>query len=239
MSARFDIVAKFKRSVSREKTSNQFSRSPGALCATERAPVWSAYSRANGFMNREFSYEVFTHDELLSEEWRAIPGLEGCFEVSSLGAVRRIAHVRLSAKGWHRHLSEKTMRQYVNGQYFKVSVPLDHGLVHRLVAHAFIPNPLSLPWINHLDGQKLNNRVANLEWCSTSRNQQHAYDTGLKPKLFGQANGRCKLTLEQVEEIKLLRGTMTHRELAARFGISKSQLGHIFYGFSWNHLNAA
>lgn len=55
-------------------------------------------------------------------------------------------------------------------------------LVHRLVAMAFIPNPLKLKEVNHKDGNKLNNRVENLEWVSRSQNIKHGIDTGLIPK---------------------------------------------------------
>lgn len=51
--------------------------------------------------------------------------------------------------------------------------------IHRLVAEAFIPNPLNLPQINHKDGNPLNNHKDNLEWCTYAQNTQHAYDTGL------------------------------------------------------------
>lgn len=59
--------------------------------------------------------------------------------------------------------------------------------IHRLVAEAFIPNPNNLPIINHIDGNKLNNIVSNLEWCTSKQNTIHAYKTGLmKTKQINQ-----------------------------------------------------
>lgn len=55
--------------------------------------------------------------------------------------------------------------------------------VHRLVANAFLPNPLHLPQINHIDGNTKNNKVTNLEWCTPSHNTKHSYDIGLHKKI--------------------------------------------------------
>lgn len=62
--------------------------------------------------------------------------------------------------------------------------------VHRLVAEAFLPNPDNKPQVNHIDGNTLNNKVDNLEWCDNSQNQLHAYKIGLKRRLNGCLNHR-------------------------------------------------
>ena len=75
--------------------------------------------------------------------------------------------------------------------------------VHRLVAEAFIPNPNNLPQINHIDGNKDNNYVSNLEWCDQSHNFKYAYATGLVSKEKQSINCHLrKLTEAQVSYIK-------------------------------------
>ena len=69
--------------------------------------------------------------------------------------------------------------------YLKVTLSLDgkakQASVHRLVALHFLPNPYGHPQVNHKDGNKLNNAVANLEWVSAEENAAHALETGLRP----------------------------------------------------------
>ena len=73
--------------------------------------------------------------------------------------------------------------------------------LHRLIAQAFIPNPLNKPCINHKNGIKTDNRIENLEWCTNLENMQHGYRTGLINNT-GENNGQSKLTWKQVEEIR-------------------------------------
>lgn len=101
--------------------------------------------------------------------------------------------------------------------YWRVSIPSEIGnkasrkyySIHRLVAVAFIPNPNNLPQINHIDGNKDNNHVENLEWCDNSFNQKHAVATGLKD--ISKCSAHCnlrKLTEEQVCFIKSMWNTV-------------------------------
>lgn len=94
--------------------------------------------------------------------------------------------------------------------------------VHRLVAKLFIPNPNGLREINHKDGNKLNNKVSNLEWVTTQENQLHARDMGLTS---------CKINMEIANKIRQDKGT--HRFLAKKYGLKKTQIGMILSNKCW------
>lgn len=94
--------------------------------------------------------------------------------------------------------------------YYSVRVSLGsrnkktHILIHKAVAYTFLQNQNNLPEINHKDGNKLNNNVSNLEWCTSHENQQHKYDIGLfnKNKIIGENNHNAKLSWNDVEYIR-------------------------------------
>ncbi len=109
-------------------------------------------------------------------------------------------------------------------------------LVHRLVAEAFIANPENLPCVNHKDGNKQNNAADNLEWCSYSDNQKHAYRTGLK-SAKGVLNSQHKLTEVQVKEIrssyvKRSQGRNS-RDLAKKYNVNPKTILDIVNGKLW------
>lgn len=114
------------------------------------------------------------------EDWKDIKNYEGLYQVSNLGNVRRMKFINNIIKKNKIYSISKGKN---NSGYLKVSLYKDNKmknkLVHRLVAEAFIPNPNNLPQVNHIDGNKLNNNVSNLEWCSQSQNMKHAYKLGL------------------------------------------------------------
>lgn len=124
------------------------------------------------------------------EKWRAIPGFEGAYEVSSCGQIRTVAHVieySYIRKGvFGQKIKVKTSRtvksklikpQKQKNGYLLVHLH-KHGkrgayLVHRLVALSFIPNVHKKEQVNHIDGDKENNCSDNLEWVTNGENQKH------------------------------------------------------------------
>lgn len=112
------------------------------------------------------------------------------------------------------------------------------GLIHRLVAEAFIPNPENKPCVNHRDGNKLNNHVSNLEWCTYSENMKHAVALGLNanPAFSGEKHPMHKLTADNVRRIRFLHeGGVPSPDIAREFGITKEQVYNIIKGKHWKH----
>lgn len=112
-------------------------------------------------------------------------------------------------------------------------------LVHRLVAEAFIPNPENKPQVNHIDGDKTNNRVENLEWVTNGENQAHAFKNNLQKGNFEHPNS--KLTLEQVLYIKnnCVVGSKIYgmQTLAKKFNVCNSTIKQIIQGKSYRYVN--
>lgn len=112
-----------------------------------------------------------------------------------------------------------------------------HYSVHRLVAKAFIDNSLNKPCVNHIDGNKQNNHVNNLEWCTHGENLKHAYDSGLRD-LFGTAKRMRRLTEQQVCEIRATYVRGKHSDynsygLAKKYGVSPNTIQKIVKGKSY------
>ena len=123
--------------------------------------------------------------------------------------------------------TNKIKSQYVGSTgYYMVSFSYKNKSkskrVHRLLAINFIPNPNNYKFINHIDGDKLNNDLNNLEWCTHSHNMKHAFKTGLVNNT-GEKNGMSKLNKSKVVEIKrLIKNGMSQQGIANKFNVSRS-----------------
>ncbi len=106
--------------------------------------------------------------------------------------------------------------------------------IHRLVAETFIDNPDNKPFVNHINGDKGDNTVFNLEWVTTAENNQHARETGLLVTPKGEDSRLSLLTNEQVIEIKRqLAEGKKQRDIAAEFGVHFTLISHIKAGRKW------
>lgn len=126
---------------------------------------------------------------MMVERWKDIDGYEGFYQVSTFGNVRSIARtIRCDSSRWGvgRNITIKSRNLLLatkdNG--YLIATLSIHGkhrshYVHRLVANAFIENPENKGEVNHMDGNKKNNRQDNLEWNTRLQNTTHAYETGL------------------------------------------------------------
>ena len=127
----------------------------------------------------------------MEEVWKDIEGYEGLYQVSNLGRIKS-----LPKQDGFRFLNEKikkSFRQkngYLRASLYKEGIGKTE-LIHRLVAKAFLPNPNSLPQVNHKDENKLNNRVDNLEWCSAKYNMN--YGTCIERRAKTQRETGCQI----------------------------------------------
>ena len=178
-------------------------------------------------------------DLIDGEEWRPVVGFELCYDVSSLGRVRRNQNASTksttfpgriltssadSSTGYHRvtlHSKGRKQREQV----------------HRLVARAFIEGFEPGRHVNHKNGIKTDNRVENLEWCSARENVLHAWRMGLNTPNRGEQSGRSTLKDQDVRIISFLlsRGVQA-AILAEAFGVTGANISSIKRGQSWTHI---
>lgn len=112
--------------------------------------------------------------QIVEEEWRPVSRTDGQYEVSNLGRVRSLKCHKV------RIMPQTTQRTGYHAFMVHIDRKSQCRKVHREVALAFIPNPEHLPEVNHIDGNKHNNKVSNLEWVTHQANVQHSFDIGIK-----------------------------------------------------------
>lgn len=119
----------------------------------------------------------------MNENWKDIKGYEGLYQVSNLGRLRTLQRYNISKKKHEKNC--KILKLSEHRQGYKTTTLSKDGkrktyLVHRLVAETFIRNEKSKPEVNHMDADKTNNCVSNLEWVTAKENSMHATSLGIK-----------------------------------------------------------
>ncbi len=168
----------------------------------------------------------------------SIKGFEGLYSIIEEGAIwnhRTKRWQKLRGSG----MTNKIRRQ--KRGYKTICLSKDgkpsYFYVHRLVAITFLPNPEQKKMVNHKDGNKENNCVENLEWCSREENTRHAFLNGLTTR--GNLNSQTKLTAEQVREIREIHKNdcPTYAETAMKYGVSEANIGLIIRRQNWAWLS--
>jgi len=160
------------------------------------------------------------------ERWSPVPGRP--YEVSDLGRLRR---------------ANRVLHPYCDSYGYPCADLRAGGRrqrkrMHRLVAAAFIPNPGNKPEVNHIDADRRNNHVQNLEWVTRQENASHAVSLGLMcgpPPRRGEAHHAAKLTRFDVLEIRRRCGTGTYRrkQIADEYGVTRAAIGLIARKRNW------
>lgn len=163
------------------------------------------------------------------EIWKDINGFRELYQISNLGRVRRKDNFKVL-----KPLS--ISKGYKGVRLYETKNKAITKKIHRLVAEYFIPNPLNLPQVNHKDGNKSNNRIDNLEWCSNEFNMNHAIINKLIK--LGEQRPCSKCTEKSLLLLqRLIDCGFTIKQLSIIYCISKNCMKEIIRGKTYSHLN--
>jgi len=177
------------------------------------------------------------------EVWKDIQGYEGLYQVSSLGRVKALAKTIIYKDGRVYPYKEKILKfsvgtsGYPTLHFYSLEGVRETCMIHRLVAKSFIPNPETKITINHIDGNKTNNQVENLEWNTYAENKSHALATGLTKVTASKLESKlAKLDKEAVIDIltnckKRVEGVL-QKDFAAKYNVSSTCIESVFKRFS-------
>lgn len=186
-------------------------------------------------MNKGSIFEIypenwFSLEDFEGEVWKDIPGFEGCYRISNCGRVKSISRMRQNS---HQVIPSRILKYGDNGHGYIIVNLYKNNIghmkyVHRLVAIAFLPNPLNLPEVNHKDEDKFNNKLENLEWCTGLYNTN--YGTGLsRAKRTREDNGWCR-SIDMYDIEGHLLKTYKHGLDTERDGLSRRAVYNVCVG---------
>lgn len=169
------------------------------------------------------------------EVWKEIEGLNGRYSVSNLGRIKCNGYYVCAGKNniGKRLIRERILKpQNHPAGYKSYSFPkFKTTTIHRIVAKAFIDNPLNKEFVNHINGIKHDNRVENLEWVTRQENEDHAFNTGLKNRITSSVLNEEKVLyiLDNCHE-------KSTKELSNKFNISPATVNRVIQRVIWSHV---
>lgn len=174
-----------------------------------------------------------------TETWKDVEGCEGAYQVSNWGRVRSLDREVPHSSGGLARLRGRILKPQRGGAgYLHVTLRGDgewsHVDIHRLVLDAFMGPAPDGHECNHIDGDKANNHIDNLEWVTHGANMRHAFRSGLHPSK-GEAHHCARLTVPEVERIRQLYagGEHTQAQIGVMFGVAQTTVSQIVRGKCW------
>lgn len=176
--------------------------------------------------------------DFYKDKWANIPEFEGYYQVNMEGTIKSLEREIVDKVGHVYTIPERILKSNINNQngYLQTGLSVNNkkSMVynHKIEIAAFVPNENNLPVVNHKDGDKLNLTLTNLEYTDYSGNNQHAYDTGLKPK--GENFYNSKLTETSVREIReLYNNNESYSNMAKMYNVSRATIRDVCLGKTW------
>ena len=180
---------------------------------------------------------------MVREEWRDIAGCEGRYQVSNIGRVRSLERYTNAKCGFKKLTPGKILKLQPNkgNGYLEINLRISGKvkrlLIHRLVANAFIPNKDCLPCVDHINGDKHDNRVENLRWVSHKQNTMYAIQNGLMDTSDGTEHlmsEKCIARKQKAKRKPIIRSDgkryVSLNAAASDMGCSKAAISHVLTG---------
>jgi hypothetical protein len=170
----------------------------------------------------------------MTEIWKDIVGYEGIYQVSNLGRVKSLQRFVKLKQNLNRIVRERILVPIKRDGYLVVNLSKNNYhklyIIHRLVASSFIPNLENKKEVNHINGVREDNRLENLEWCTRSENQLHAYQIGLQKKI------NEKVVLMYDMNKNFIKEFVSVKDASRKTGLFSSNISKVCLG-KRNHTN--
>lgn len=174
-----------------------------------------------------------------SEIWSDINGYEGMYQVSNKGRIRGLDRIIVQRDGKKQNIRGKIIAIGIKNNGYYMGQICSNGkmvnfTVHRLMALAFIPKVDGKDFVNHIDGNRANNDINNLEWVSRSENCRHGFERAIKENR--KYNNQQRFTKEDIIKIRTMqKSKITMVQIAKEFNTKSGTIGDIVHRKIWDY----